>query len=670
MESATQTKPRFRNDLVAQQLEEEGVQYVEVTDPNSGSTFRFYDVEYSIACGMNGERDLPALVDWALADLGIETNTDEMATVMSTLADLGYLDAGEGIELGAPGGQPQSNLLGDGPTSTFELGAPGAAPLGKNLADEDAQLRKIEPIELGAPGGAPPAANGASSNAVELASDELEDYHSTVTEMPKPPADAASPPPPPGTDDDMSFAGLMETEAGKKGMKPLEARKPERTDQTPTRPIELTADAPPEPKRPTTAALYGEDEPTNLPGAVPDPDDDDVSVDLSAHLSLDKKEVEDAVRASRVMMVPEIPADLLTSGSAEDDIDKTKPAMPLPAPPSTSQLNALADDVNDTVQGSMTPSSSEPAFVAAGALPLPERPSTGVTTRPIDATQSPAAATAGAKKGMGAGWLLLLFVVLGGGFALYWFALRGNADEGYKKAPAAPSNKTGAPGASGLLPPGGETPLVPVSVVNPVAKLEQRTGAVAEAKAVTGGRVAWLAPPAKDVIAGEPIVKLQGFQRWQQQLNQSAGRLDFYQGELDKAKAANNAAAVEKAEKKVVEKKDLLTQAETEMAKVIVSAPSAGKVELVAKLGALVVAGDVVARVTGGGPQLLATFDTGANSAIYPGAGATCAVAQKGAPDKRAACVVEGVAGAKVTVRLVDGSPFKPGDEVELQAAK
>ena len=57
MESATHSKPRFRNDLVAQQLEEEGVQYVDVTDPNSGSTFRFYDVEYSIACGMNGERD-------------------------------------------------------------------------------------------------------------------------------------------------------------------------------------------------------------------------------------------------------------------------------------------------------------------------------------------------------------------------------------------------------------------------------------------------------------------------------------------------------------------------------------------------------------------------------------------------------------------------------------
>ena len=45
-------KPRFRNDLVAQPIEEEGIRWVDVTDPDSGSTFRFYDVEYSIACAM------------------------------------------------------------------------------------------------------------------------------------------------------------------------------------------------------------------------------------------------------------------------------------------------------------------------------------------------------------------------------------------------------------------------------------------------------------------------------------------------------------------------------------------------------------------------------------------------------------------------------------------
>src|SRR4051812_29264803 len=166
LESANQTRPRFRNDLVAQQLEEEGVQYVDVTDPNSGSTFRFYDVEYSIACGMNGERDLGELVDWARADLGIETTPEELGQVMSTLAELGYLDAGlelgdagggmvpvdesaPELELGAPGGITDETAAAEGtPAPELELGAPGATP------DIHRQATiPVESIELGPPGG-------------------------------------------------------------------------------------------------------------------------------------------------------------------------------------------------------------------------------------------------------------------------------------------------------------------------------------------------------------------------------------------------------------------------------------------------------------------------------------------------------------------------------------
>src|SRR5262249_49069350 len=105
-------RPRFRNDLVAQPIEEEGVRYVDVTDPHSGSTFRFYDVEYSIACAMDGARDLANLAEWTRAELGIETSTDELAGVVSTLAELGYLEA---VREG-----------GNGSTSSMELGPPGA----------------------------------------------------------------------------------------------------------------------------------------------------------------------------------------------------------------------------------------------------------------------------------------------------------------------------------------------------------------------------------------------------------------------------------------------------------------------------------------------------------------------------------------------------------------
>src|SRR5215207_7008338 len=109
-------RPRFRNDLVAQPLEEEGVRYVDVTDPNSGSTFRFYDVEYSIACAMDGARDVDNLAEWTRAELGIEASHDELQSVINTLAELGYLEGASAMVVG-DGAQ-------DGIPEVFE----GAAP--------------------------------------------------------------------------------------------------------------------------------------------------------------------------------------------------------------------------------------------------------------------------------------------------------------------------------------------------------------------------------------------------------------------------------------------------------------------------------------------------------------------------------------------------------------
>jgi hypothetical protein len=681
LESATQSfqRPRFRNDLVAQQLEEEGIQYVDVTDPNSGSTFRFYDVEYSIACGMNGERDLPALVEWARADLGIDTTADELATVMSTLAELGYLESGDGfelgpsgggaaitdehapeLELGAPGGIPDLAAAAEGtPAPELELGPPGVGER------DDVHVKRTVPVqalELGVP--AAPQ-NGAGSGAVELGAEDLEDYHSAVTEMPRAPT--ASPPPPPGTEDDMSFAGLMDSDAlptakklEKVGAAPspgsaAQARAPfPSSDSTPTPPppIEITAEAPPEMRRHATVKLDG-DEPTNLPGPMQEPDDDeDVSVDLSAHISLDKREVEEAVRASRVMNVPEIPADLLKEAPA--DIRDDKPAMPLPPPPSTSQQPAIvADDI------------LRQAALASTATPLPERPTTAVSSKPIDPTRVPAGATAAKKGGSGGLIAFLIVLVVAGGGAIYWFAIRPGQEEtkAITDKPVTPVEPLGV----GTPPP--VPPTAPVAT-RPTATLAERTGQVVDAPIKGAGRVAWLAAEGKDVAAGEPIAKLQGFQRWEQQRTNALGRLDFYQGELDKSKAANNAAAVDKNEKKVQEKKDLIKQAEDELAKLVATAPSAGKVQLVAKPGAMVAPGDVVAKLSGGGPQLTGSFDAGDQAATFSAAGAACQVAAKGAPDRRSACVIESVEGAKVNVRVLDGSPFKAGDEVELQSPK
>ena len=62
---ATQTggdRPRFRQDLVAEAIEDGGNKFIDVADPDSGNMFRFFEVEYSLACAMDGQRDVAGIV--------------------------------------------------------------------------------------------------------------------------------------------------------------------------------------------------------------------------------------------------------------------------------------------------------------------------------------------------------------------------------------------------------------------------------------------------------------------------------------------------------------------------------------------------------------------------------------------------------------------------------
>ena len=63
-------------------------------DPDTGTLFRFYEVEYSLACAMDGERDVNGIVQWAKEELGLTSSPKEVQTVISTLRDLGYLERG------------------------------------------------------------------------------------------------------------------------------------------------------------------------------------------------------------------------------------------------------------------------------------------------------------------------------------------------------------------------------------------------------------------------------------------------------------------------------------------------------------------------------------------------------------------------------------------------
>ena len=87
-------RPRFRQDLVAEAIEDNGARYIDVIDPDTGGEFRFFEAEYAVACAMDGERDIAGLVRWAEEELGITPSPSELKSVIATLGDLGYLDAG------------------------------------------------------------------------------------------------------------------------------------------------------------------------------------------------------------------------------------------------------------------------------------------------------------------------------------------------------------------------------------------------------------------------------------------------------------------------------------------------------------------------------------------------------------------------------------------------
>jgi hypothetical protein len=84
-------RPLFRHDLVSQPIDEQGQRFVDVSDPKTGNTFRFYEVEYAVACAMDGERDVAGIISWAKEELGLETSKNEIQVVVATLDDLGYL---------------------------------------------------------------------------------------------------------------------------------------------------------------------------------------------------------------------------------------------------------------------------------------------------------------------------------------------------------------------------------------------------------------------------------------------------------------------------------------------------------------------------------------------------------------------------------------------------
>ena len=86
--------PRLRRDLIATILQEDGVRWVDVYDPNRDSSFRLFDYEYSVALAFDG-RPLAKIIPWVRLSTGLDLTPEQLTAFAERLDQLGFLASDE-----------------------------------------------------------------------------------------------------------------------------------------------------------------------------------------------------------------------------------------------------------------------------------------------------------------------------------------------------------------------------------------------------------------------------------------------------------------------------------------------------------------------------------------------------------------------------------------------
>jgi hypothetical protein len=184
-----QPSPRLKRDLVASFAEVDGVAFVDVRDPGTGASFRFYDYEYQLALQLDG-KPLDEVAAWAGVTYGLEITADGIAEFAGRLGELGFLERPvAAVEAPPPPHAPEPTLsldaewlqgarttqgAPDAATLAAASGAPATAPIAPHTTIEDRDAI-VEP-----PPAARPRAVEAGrrtptdpSEVTEIAADEL-----------------------------------------------------------------------------------------------------------------------------------------------------------------------------------------------------------------------------------------------------------------------------------------------------------------------------------------------------------------------------------------------------------------------------------------------------------------------------------------------------------------
>ena len=97
--------PRFRQDLATSPVEADGVPCVDVSDPRTGTSFRFYDFEYQLALQLNGQ-PVTGVLSWASEAFGADLTADGVNEFAARLRELGFLEGDAPTTLEVPIAKP------------------------------------------------------------------------------------------------------------------------------------------------------------------------------------------------------------------------------------------------------------------------------------------------------------------------------------------------------------------------------------------------------------------------------------------------------------------------------------------------------------------------------------------------------------------------------------
>ena len=90
--------PRFRKELPAAATETDGVPCVQVTDPETGTSFTFYEFEYDLAHQLDGKQDYDEIIAWGVANYQTALTPEAIDEFASKLGELGFLEPDDGTK--------------------------------------------------------------------------------------------------------------------------------------------------------------------------------------------------------------------------------------------------------------------------------------------------------------------------------------------------------------------------------------------------------------------------------------------------------------------------------------------------------------------------------------------------------------------------------------------